>query len=483
VNRKNIMSLRIFLPLLFASALSAVPRLNLVQTAITVSVPAGSNGPTYTAYSFNIGTGALNLQASSSVPWLVPTVGADTVCGLQGGCYPISIAFQTSSLAAGTYTGFITLTDPNAIDSPQTITVTAQVGGAVPSSLTFFVAPGSSATQTFTTNVTTNGALKTAVSNAPWLTASTANNESNGDYVTTVTATASSSMSATSYHGTLTTTGSSFAADNKTIDVTLNVTTQPIAQASSSSVFFNLAQNGQPAVDNIAVTNAGQGTLTVSGVTATAASSGTWLTAATITGGISITANPNGLAPGDYTGTVTVASNGVNGNIVIPVEAMVVAQGPPVAQAGGVVANDTFAVGEAIAQGDIVSVFGNQFTFDAPTPAPSTPLGTTLDNVQVLVNGTAAPLYYTSAGQINLGRDRAGGPERHERESRVRERRRPGASIPYLERRLRDHSESHHRCAYRHSGQPRKGRRYRGHLRDRAGARLARGGLRDGYAG
>lgn len=395
---KTALSMRIVLPLLCVTALSATPRLNLVQNAITVSVPTGSNGPTYTAYTFNIGSGTLKLQAASSVPWLVPTVGSETVCGIQGGCYPISIAFQTSSLTAGTYVGIITLTDPNAIDSPQTISVTANVGGDVPSSLTFYVAPGSSATQT----ITTNGAVKAKVSGASWLTTSTANNEANGDYVTTITATAASSMNATAYQATITTTGSSFTADNKTINVTLNVTTQPIAQASSSSVLVNLAQNGQSAIDNLAVTNAGQGTLTVSGVTATASDSGTWLTAATINGGISITSNPTGLAPGNYTGTVTVASNGANGNIVIPVQAIVAAQGPPVAEAGGVVANDTFASGEALAQGDIASIFGNQFTYDAPTPATNTPLGTTLDNVQVLVNGTAAPLYYTSAGQINF---------------------------------------------------------------------------------
>ena len=395
---KTAMSMRFFLPLLFVTALSATPRLNLVQNAITVSVPAGSNGPTYTAYTFNIGTGALSLQAASSVPWLVPTVGSETVCGIQGGCYPISIAFQTSALTAGSYVGLITLTDPNAIDSPQIISVTAQVGGDVPSSLTFYVAPGSSATQTFTTN----GPIKASISGAPWLKASTSNNESNGDYVTTLTATAASSMNATAYTGTITTTGSSFTADNKTINVTLNVTTQPIAEASSSNVLVNLAQNGQSVTDNLAVTNAGQGTLTVSGVTATASDNGTWLTASTINGGISIVSNPTGLAPGNYTGTVTVASNGANGNVVIPVQAIVAAQGPPSAEAGGVVANDTFASGEALAQGDIASVFGNQFTYDAPTPATSVPLGTTLDNVQVLVNGTAVPLYYTSAGQINF---------------------------------------------------------------------------------
>ncbi len=65
---KNTLSVRFFVPLLFVSGLSAAPRLNLVQTSLTVSVPTGTNGPTYALDTFNIGDGTLNLQASSSGP-------------------------------------------------------------------------------------------------------------------------------------------------------------------------------------------------------------------------------------------------------------------------------------------------------------------------------------------------------------------------------------------------------------------------------
>ena len=395
---KNTLSVRFFVPLLFVSGLGATPRLNLVQTALTVSVPAGTNGPNYSLDTFNIGSGTLSLQASSSVPWLVPTVGTSQVCGLRGGCYPVTIAFQTAALAAGSYTGVITLSDPNALDSPQTITVTAQVGGDVPANLTFYLAPGSATSTTFTTN----GPITAKVSNAPWLTASTSANAANGSYVTTVTATAGSTMAATDYNGTLTISGSSFAADNKQIAVALNVTTQPIAQASSSSLSFDIPQGGLAQTDPVGVTDAGKGTLTISSVTATAANSGTWLKAAAVNGGITVTADPTGLSPAVYTGTVTIASNGVNGNIVIPVELTVAAQGAPVAAAGGVVNNGTFATGEPLAQGDIAAVFGNQFTFDAAQSAASLPLQTTLNGVQVLVNGKAAPVYYVSSSQINF---------------------------------------------------------------------------------
>jgi uncharacterized protein (TIGR03437 family) len=399
---KSTHSVRYLVPLLFVSGLisvlSAAPRLNLIQTSLTVSVPVGTNGPTYSLDTFNIGDSTLNLTASSSVPWLVPTVGTSQVCGLRGGCYPVAIAFQTSSLAAGTYNGIITLSDPNAIDSPQYIYVTAQVGGDVPGNLVFYLAPGGTTSATFSTN----GSIKATVSGASWLTTSTSANAGSGDFVTTVTATAGSSMAATAYNGTITIAGSSFASDNKQISVSLNVTTQPIAEGSSSSLSFNIAQGAQPQIMNVAVTNPGQGTLTVSGVTATAASSGTWLTAATVSGGVTVTANPSGLSPDTYTGTVTVASNGVNGNIVIPVQLVVAAQGPPIASAGGAVNNGSFASGEPLAQGDIVAVFGSQFDFDAPQGAIILPLVTTMDGIQVLVNGKAAPVYYVSSSQINF---------------------------------------------------------------------------------
>ena len=396
---KSNLSVLFFAPLLFVSGLSAAPQLNLIQTSLTVSVPVGTNpsGP-YTLDTFNIGSGSLSLTATSSVPWLVPTVGTSQVCGLRGGCYPVAIAFETASLAAGTYNGTITLSDPNAVDSPQNIYITAQVGGDVPSSLTFYLAPGGSTSATFTSN----GAIKATVSGASWLTTSTSTNAGSSDYVTTVTATAGSSMAATDYSGTITISGSSLAADNKQISVTLNVTTQPIAQASSSALYFNIAQGAQSQTTNVAVTDAGQGTLTVSGVTATATSSGTWLTATTVSGGVSVTANPTGLSPNTYTGTVTVASNGVNGSLVIPVQLVVEAQGPPIANAGGVVNNGTFAGGEPLAQGDIAAIFGSQFDFDAPEGATTLPLLTTMDGIQVLVNGVAAPVYYVSANQINF---------------------------------------------------------------------------------
>jgi len=104
-------------------------------------------------------------------------------------------------------------------------------------------------------------------------------------------------------------------------------------------------------------------------------------------------------------GNITVTSNAVNSaQVLIPIEFSVSAAGIPTISQGGIVNIGNFQPGpEAI--GDIVAVFGDQFTnlASAFTVNPSPPpLQTTLGNVQVLVNGSPAPLYYVSRQQINF---------------------------------------------------------------------------------
>src|SRR5579859_2233853 len=58
----------LLLPLLLvaASSLSATPRLSLSATSLVVPVVQGSNGPSQSLDAFNIGSGTLNLKATSS---------------------------------------------------------------------------------------------------------------------------------------------------------------------------------------------------------------------------------------------------------------------------------------------------------------------------------------------------------------------------------------------------------------------------------
>ena len=384
--------------------LSAAPRLSLSQTVLSLSTAPGSNGTPQSVDAANLGDGSLQLQAASSVPWLTASVGQTHPCAVKGNCLPVQIAVPSASLAKGTYTGTVTVSDPNAVDAPQFIVVTLHVGGAVPDKLEFYLTPGGSATSDFTTATT----VKPSVSaNTPWL--SIAVNGS-GSFAFNVpyriTAAAASGMAATDYNGTVTINGSSLASDNKQVGVLLHVTTQPILQASPNPFQIRIAQGANKqtsangAIPYIATANAGQGTLSISAVSATAAS-GTWLSAQTVSGFpslVAVSADPAGLAPGIYQGTVTITSNAANGSVPIPVQLTIEPATAPVVFAGRAVNNGTFGP-ESLARGDVVAVFGDQFTYGDPQTTPA-PLPGTLGDAQVFVNGQAAPLYYVFPGQL-----------------------------------------------------------------------------------
>ncbi len=98
--------------------------------------------------------------------------------------------------------------------------------------------------------------------------------------------------------------------------------------------------------------------------------------------------------------TITLASNAVNGTQTVPLTLTVVPKGPPVIAYQGVQDNATFVPGDSVSPGDVMVVKGDQLSFSPYTAGPAPPLPTQLADTSVLVNGTAAPLVYTSYGQI-----------------------------------------------------------------------------------
>jgi uncharacterized protein (TIGR03437 family) len=87
---------------------------------------------------------------------------------------------------------------------------------------------------------------------------------------------------------------------------------------------------------------------------------------------------------------------------MIPVRLEVVAEGLPIARAGGVVNNATFAAGDPIPLGGIAAVFGDQLSYQPPASGTELPLVRELGGTKVLVNGLEAPLFFSSEGQINF---------------------------------------------------------------------------------
>ena len=400
-----------------APALMAAPRLGLSTVAVgPVYVSPGANGSAPAVEAFNAGDGSLNLSAAVSASWLTATVGAPKACSppRSGNCIPISIALNTSTLAAGTYTEFITLSDPNAVDAPADISVTVTVAG-VPNAVTLYTTPAGGTQPTVTTPVFVSSAVTgtaTTQTGGKWLSFSNGSSSSvNFLLPYNIQAAAQAGQAPGTYTGAVAITGSRTASENKSVAVTLNITCSPILAINNSTIRLNGIQGGPIQYAVVSFANLAQGTgaaagcpstpLAVAGATATSADN---FLAAGLAGttGLLISTDPAKLTPGNYTGTVTIASNAVNNSQVsIPIQLSVAPSGKPLISSGGIVNIANYAQ-EAVAPGGIVAIFGSQLADAAGQNPGPPPLATKLGGTEVLVNGVPAPLYYVSPAQVNF---------------------------------------------------------------------------------
>jgi uncharacterized protein (TIGR03437 family) len=318
---------------------------------------------------------------------------------------PVQLSLQTASLAKGSYTGTVTISDPNAVDAPQTVMVTVQMGGGVPDRVDLYAPPNGSYTdQTFYTNSYLTSAVATNDGNA-WLSLSLDGTGTFGFvFPYRFRAQPLAKMQEGTYNGSVTITKSAVAAENKAVPVSFTVTSKAIAEATPSSMEFRLSQSAKKTTQYVIASNRGLSSLNLTGATAATASGGTWLTAQPLSGTVyvAISADPTGLAVGRYSGTVTITSNAANASITVPVGFEVVPAGAPSLTYRGLVSNVTYAGGDPLARGDIVALFGEQLTLSDPLQAASLPLSDLLNGARVYINERAVPLYYASYGQINL---------------------------------------------------------------------------------
>jgi uncharacterized protein (TIGR03437 family) len=190
--------------------------------------------------------------------------------------------------------------------------------------------------------------------------------------------------------------------------------TGPVIALSATSVSFNLtATSSTAATQTFVVTNGGAGTLNWAAA-ATTTSGGAWLSVSPASGAIAAgqagatvtaTANPSGLAAGDYYGQIQVTSPNAASQVqIVTVRLTVVTAGeaPPQVNAGGIVNSASYAVGAPVAPGTMVSIFGSNFT-DSTNPlfASGFPWPTVLGGTSITIGGEPVPLLVVTAGQIN----------------------------------------------------------------------------------
>lgn len=382
--------------------LSAAPKLRLTSTTVgPISVAQGGNAVSRSIDAYNAGDGALNLQYSSSAPWVSASTGGARPCtDREGSCLPINFNFNTSGLGAGTQTAMVTVSDPNALDAPQTVAVTVQVGGGVPSSVRLYVPPdGRTAEATFSTNSNLS-ANATTQSGGPWLSLAL---EGTGSfrfvYPYRIRARHLDGMPEGAYIGQIATSGSGIGTENRSIGVTLQVTSQPIAQA-PSEVVIRAAEGSAAQRSSIALGNAGLGTLLLSGVTTATTSGGEWLTAELAENApvVNLAAKVEGLGAGTYNGTASIQSNAAQGTIQVPVRLEVVPAGPPLSFYNTV--RNTADFEPDLAPGSLAIIRGEQFTLGEAQQPQDSPVPTEVSGTRVLVNDVAAPIFSLNSNQI-----------------------------------------------------------------------------------
>jgi uncharacterized protein (TIGR03437 family) len=232
----------------------------------------------------------------------------------------ITVTVNTQGLAPGTYNGTINVTSSNAgnpsLSVPVTLTITAgallqlspgtlsfayQIGQAQPPGQTISVASDSALVGYSVSSTTTTGQT--------WLNISTNNGATPGNFVVSVN---TAGLTPGPYSGTVTVTPNASAGPPQTIPVTLVVSNTALLLVSPGSLTFTVPQGAtSSSFQNVAVTST-DGTPISFTVGATTGSLSNWLLVSSSSGttasNLSISANPNGLPVGTYTGTVTITA-------------------------------------------------------------------------------------------------------------------------------------------------------------------------------
>jgi uncharacterized protein (TIGR03437 family) len=411
----------------------AVPVIVTASGTTSTGTPLvlGSSGLTFNAQANGPAPNSQALSVTASTPTAY-TAGVSTQSGgtwlsisptgnlNTGSASSLTVSVNPASLAAATYQGSISLvtasgtqtvpvalvvapvTPGNIIANATSLLFNYQSGGVVPGAQTFTVTSSNGSTLNYTVGAVTQ-------SGGGWLVASSPSGATSGSPGQPVNVSLNGSVVAGlatgTYSGTVTVTPTSGGAASVT--VTLVVSGLPTVSASPALLSLNYQAGSS---------NTPTATIQVSGSAASVsyisnASSSGWLhvspTSGTVGAGgttLQVTVSPGGLAAGTYSGTIAVAgTNGAVGSSITTVTLVVSAPLPTIAA----VVNAATGSGGPVAPGEIVSIFGPSSNPIGPsTPATLTldsngNVATTLGGVQVVFNGTPAPLTYVSSTQIN----------------------------------------------------------------------------------
>jgi uncharacterized protein (TIGR03437 family) len=359
---------------------------------------------------YNAGDGALQLTAVSKDSWLTTQIVSALGCP-QPECYRLETTVGPGAPRVGDVVSSVVISDTNAIDSPQVISVPVRNGAYdIPDRLEFWIryeaTDSTVAPESPTRDICSVVPLEAAViSGQPWLTVT---NRAGPpcEFVATLKLAPPRGLGPGDFSGSVSILSNQ---SRKVIPVTLHITPadQSLIEARPSQLRFQIVRNGPKLTRVVTADLRRGGTVRHGEVKAVTEDGRPWLAAQwsdpTFVLAWIVTVDPAGLEVGRYRGLITADAGSAKGPITITVDLEVEAASPPVVEYRGVVENATFSLDSGLAPGGIAAAFGRQFRQASEgARAGSVPLPLELSGLRVFVNERPAPLYYADYEQINF---------------------------------------------------------------------------------
>jgi hypothetical protein len=306
------------IPVPVTFTVTPVPTFAVSPELLMFAVKAGEKPPAAQSLTISSSGGTAlrySVSATSTGGWLSAASASGTTPG------PITISANPAGLAAGSHTGTITVTSSDAASTQQVVAVVFNVAPAdlptlavAPASLAFVGQAGgtSPASQTVLTS-SSKAAINytvSAVSKGGWLSAAANTGATPGSLKITA---SPSGMAAGTYTGTVILTSPDAANASQAVDVSFTVTAATLPTLNILPATLSYTAHAGEVTQAPQVVNINAGSAPVKYTTSTASAS--WLHATPANGSapgfMNISVAPAGLAPGTYTGAVTVSAEAV----------------------------------------------------------------------------------------------------------------------------------------------------------------------------
>ena len=294
------------IPVTLVVTAAASPPITVSPASLSFTATAGGAAPAAQSLAVTAAS-TVGFSVSSAASWLTiaPSGNLNTNTNL-------AITASPAGLAPGSYSGAVSLVSNGVTTTvPVSFTVAPPPITVSPASLSFTATAGGAAPAAQSLAVTASYSVSFSVSSAAsWLTiAPSTNLNTNTNLAVTANP---AGLAPGSYSGAVSLVSNGV---TTTVPVTFTVAPPPITVSPASLSFNATAGGAAPAAQSLAVTAASSVGFSVS-------SAASWLTIApsgnlNTNTNLAVTANPAGLAPGSYTSTVTLVSNGVTTTVPV----------------------------------------------------------------------------------------------------------------------------------------------------------------------